>query len=169
GPRGNFSHPSPSRAEKCEQLETLPVDLVVGKLVLDPGRPRQRNAALLELAEQLFDENAASRRELWSSVGPLRPPAAPRIRARDHHSHRRAALEADHDDLVPAGEVESDGARDAARYPPAMSAIGARVVLLLDRPEAVEPGKCQLGARHLLDRPAALAQELDERRVDARA
>ena len=44
-----------------------------------------------------------------------------------------------------------------------------RVVLLAHRPETVQPCESELWARHLLDPPAAIAQHLDERRVNTRA
>ncbi len=55
------------------------------------------------------------------------------------------------------------------RLAPAVAPEGERVGLLLDQPEAVQAEEPVLRARHLLDAPAALAQHVDERRVDARA
>ena len=75
----------------------------------------------------------------------------------------------DHNDLAATLHVRRDGARDDLRLPAAMAAEGERVGLLLDHPEAVQAHESVLRARHLLDAPAALAQDVDERRVDARA
>ena len=66
-------------------------------------------------------------------------------------------------------DVRRDGARDDLRLPPAVPPEGERVGLVLDEPEAVQAEEPVLRAGHLLDAPAALAQQLDERRVDAGA
>ena len=96
-------------------------------------------------------------------------PAPVGVRGGDADAHRRAALEADDDDLAAAIEVRRDRACDdlglAAAVPPERERVG----LLLDEPEAVQAEEPVLGAGHLLDAPAALAQHVDERRVDAGA
>ena len=66
-------------------------------------------------------------------------------------------------------DVRRDGTRDDLRLPPAVAAEGERVGLVLDEPEAVQAEEPVLRAGHLLDAPAALAQQVDERRVDAGA
>ena len=70
---------------------------------------------------------------------------------------------------VPALDVHRDRTRDDLRLAPAVAAEGERVGLVLDEPEAVQAEEPVLRAGHLLDAPAALAQHVDERRVDARA
>src|ERR1700740_872920 len=52
----------------------------------------------------------------------------------------------------------------------AANAVARRwAVLLPPRPEPAQPGEGELGAGHLLDPPAPLAQDVDYRGVDARA
>jgi len=108
-------------------------------------------------------------RELAGAVGPLGPAAALGIGARHVDAHRGAALYPDQDHIVAPADVHLDRRGDRGGDPAAVAAVGRGVELLFDGPEPVQAGECELGARHLLDAPAALAELLDERRVDARA
>src|SRR5664279_3013271 len=159
---------SPSTCRLQERGELLALDghVVARELVLDPRRAHVAETALDQLGLELLAEDAAPGNELVGVAGI--GPAAPRgVRGGDEHAHRRTALEPEHDDLAAALDVRGDRSRHDDGLPPAVAPERERVGLLLDEPEAVQAEEPVLGARHLLDPPAALAQHLDERRVDA--
>src|SRR4029078_13513457 len=96
------------------------------ELVLDAGRAHVAEAALDELGLELLAEDPAPRDELVG-VARIRAPAPVLFARGNAHAHRRAALEADHDDLAPAREVRLNGSGDDDSRTPAVPPERERV------------------------------------------
>ena len=130
------------------------------------GHAGEPEAAAFQCLPQFLDVDALAANVLRGPLGPFGPPAAPRVRTRDSHAHRRAALNAYQHDFLALASPDADCLGHRCGEPCAVPPVGGRVVLLAHAPEPVQTGERELGARHLLDPPALLAQRVDYRRID---
>ena len=128
---------------------------------------RTRGPDVGQQPQQRLGEQPRAGRDRVVLVARLVGSAAPLVAGRRHlDAHRGAAVDADDQHAAPRRQVDADLVRDRPRQALAVRAEGRRVVLLAHRPEPACAGERQLGARHLADRAAVLAQHLDDGRVD---
>src|SRR5581483_1372524 len=94
---------------------------------------------------------------------PVRPATPVGLAGREAHAARRTAIQSDENDVIASSYVLFDEGCDGLGEPPAMGAVGRRVVLLVDGPPAPDSSERKLGARQLLQEIAAAAQRLNDR------
>src|SRR6185436_11475885 len=161
--------PSPRIGDHLPQLGHLQLLVVVEQVLADADHANPRRV-LGEHDQQDLGEQPRSRAHRVVLVERLVGPATPLVAGRRQlDAHRRAAVDADNDNAIALLQVGPDLRGQGGGQPLAVRSEGAGVVLLAHGPEAAGAPERQLGARHLADHGAALAQHPDHRRPDARA